>query len=38
MGGRRARADYSPETRGTSDFDGLIRYDLSQVSSYATRL
>ena len=31
-------ADFSPQARGTPNFDRLIRYDLSQLSSYATRL
>jgi hypothetical protein len=31
-------ADFSEVVRGTSDFDGLIRYDLSRVADFATRL
>jgi hypothetical protein len=31
-------ADYSATVRGTADFDGLIRYDLSRVDDFATRL
>ena len=31
-------ADYSPVTRGTPDFDGFVRYDLSALESFATRL
>jgi hypothetical protein len=31
-------ADFSEAVRGTSDFDGLIRYDLSRLDEFATRL
>jgi hypothetical protein len=31
-------ADFSETVRGTSDFDGLIRYDLSRLTEFATRL
>jgi hypothetical protein len=31
-------ADFSPATRGTQDFDGLLRYDLDDVDAFTTRL
>jgi hypothetical protein len=31
-------ADFSPVTRGTPDFDGLLRYSLDEVDAFTTRL
>jgi len=31
-------ADFGTETRGTPDFDAILRFDLSELESFATKL
>jgi hypothetical protein len=31
-------ADFGADTRGTPDFDAILRFDLSQIESFATKL